>query len=103
MEKKQKLTFLMEGQIVQVSQGQTALESLLDADFPIDHSCGGNGTCGTCRVLVVEKLVDLASRNDIEAEIALERGFSDHERLCCQIYPVQGLSLQRPVIKKGFE
>lgn len=103
MEKNRLITFVIDQEIVQASQGQTTLESLLDADFPIDHSCGGNGTCGTCRVFVLEKLESLEPRNEIEAEMAQERGFTVNERLSCQMNPVSGLKLQRPWTKKGLE
>lgn len=106
MEKSRPIKFRIEDQIVQASQDQTALESLLAVDFPIDHSCGGHGTCGTCRVFVAEGLSRLDSRNEIEAEMAFERGFQDDERLCCQMTPVEGLVLQLPqrgLTKKGFE
>ncbi|MFP5518431.1 MAG: 2Fe-2S iron-sulfur cluster-binding protein, partial [Bdellovibrionia bacterium] len=39
--------------IEELKAGETLLELALRKDWPIDHSCGGNGTCGTCRVRVV--------------------------------------------------
>lgn len=106
MEKPGRTKFRIEGKIVSASQGQTTLEALLEMDFPIDHSCGGNGTCGTCQVVVMEKLDLLSPRNEIESEMAEDRKFKPFERLCCQTEPVEGMVIYRPErapTKKGLE
>ena len=106
MEKARRIRFLIEDQIVSASQGSTTLEALLAADFPIDHSCGGYGTCGTCQVVVTEKLEQLNPRNDVEAEMANDRNFKPFERLCCQTEPVEGMIIYRPgraPTKNGLE
>src|SRR5699024_5807513 len=38
---------LKSGITVEVGEGQSLLEALLDADIPMDYSCEG-GVCGTC-------------------------------------------------------
>ncbi len=106
MEKSVPIKFRIEDKIVQASQGTSTLEALVAAGFPIDHSCGGFGTCGTCRVIVTQNLKALAPRNEIESEMAMDRSFLPQERLCCQMTPIEGLVLYRPdrvPIKKGFE
>lgn len=106
MEKGRRIKFKIENQIVQASQGSSTLEALLEANFPIDHSCGGHGTCGTCRVIVRKKLGDLGPRNELESEMATDRSFTEEERLCCQTQPVEGLEIYRPgraPIKNGLE
>lgn len=71
---------------------QSVLEVAIGHGIPLDHSCGGYGTCGTCRVHVVTNEVScLGPRNEVEAEMAEERGFSHNERLACQIAPVDQL------------
>ena len=88
-------------QNVSLSPELTLLEGLLDAGVPLDHSCGGFGTCGTCRVFVaLESLPMLSPRDGVELEMAQDRNFSEDERLCCQIKPVQGLVIYRT--KKGL-
>lgn len=37
---------------VRACEGATVLDALRDAGYQIDAPCGGNGTCGKCRVLV---------------------------------------------------
>ncbi len=67
------------------------LELLLNNKIDVFNSCGGNGTCGTCRVIIEENLEKLPPRNEIELEFAEMRGFEKNERLCCQIKPLDGL------------
>lgn len=81
---------------VQASQKQTILEALLEAHIEIDHSCGGMGSCGTCRVFVIKGLEQLGPRNELEKEIAEDRNFSVEERLSCQNLVVMGLLLKKP-------
>jgi 2Fe-2S ferredoxin len=64
---------------------QTNVLDLLNATkISIEQSCGGSGTCTTCRIFVMKNLEALSPRTDIEQERALERRFSDNERLACQ-------------------
>ena len=85
-----------EGQILDVRKPQSVLKRLLAEGLPIDHSCGGNATCGTCRVIVEAPLENLPERSEIETEFADERGFLANERLSCQLPCFQGLKISRP-------
>ena len=86
------------GQIVHLSPELTLLEGLLSEGIELDNSCGGFGTCGTCRIYVAHGA--LAGREDVEQERAEERGFAENERLACQIKPVEGLEIY--LTKKGL-
>lgn len=91
------VTFLPAEFVVEVSQRDAnLLESALRAGFELDHSCGGNGTCGTCRVIVESGLEFLPERNEIEKEMAEDRQFEVRERLSCQIKPGQNLVVRVP-------
>lgn len=80
------ITFLPQDKIVYTShKDSTVIEAALKAGVKISNSCGGNGTCGTCLVIVKEGLEHLPARNEIEAEIAQDRNLDVNERLCCQI------------------
>ncbi|UXR66264.1 (2Fe-2S)-binding protein [Bdellovibrio bacteriovorus] len=70
---------------------QSVLDVALRAKVALNHTCGGNGTCGTCRVFVIQGLEKLGPRNEIEAEMAQDRVFQASERLACQMEPVDGL------------
>lgn len=74
-------------QRVEFTSEETLLEIALKNDIEIAHSCGGMGTCGTCRVEIQSPLDGLAERNTIEQEMATDRGFLPQERLACQLTP----------------
>lgn len=69
-----------------IDEEQSLLANLIENQIEIDHSCGGNGTCGTCRIQVVEGINYFSSVEEIEAEMQRERGFQKNERLSCQSY-----------------
>ncbi|MBC7421009.1 MAG: (2Fe-2S)-binding protein [Bdellovibrio sp.] len=50
----------------------------------IAQSCGGNGTCTTCRFFVREGVENFSPRSELEIERATERDFLFNERLACQ-------------------
>ena len=99
MHSKVRYLVLPERKIVEASHGQTILDSLLKAKVPIDHTCGGFGTCGTCRVHVVKGIEKVPVRNEIEAEMAQDRGFAAQERLDCQNEVCEGLEIARPSVR----
>lgn len=74
----------------------SVLDLALKNKIDVDHSCGGSGSCGTCRVRIIEGLERLDPRNDIEDAMAKDRGFADNERLACQIEPRDGLKIEVP-------
>lgn len=90
------ITFQPDDRVVQASQGDTILSAALSAKLELSHSCGGNGTCGTCRIFVDSGIQHLGPRNEVETEIASERGFLEHERLACQNLVVAGLQVRIP-------
>lgn len=90
------IKFLPENRVVEASQDETLLEVALREGIELPHSCGGHGTCGTCRVWAVQGFEGLAQRNEVEQDMAQDRGFHPQERLSCQTYPVTNLVLELP-------
>jgi ferredoxin len=90
------ITVLPENLVVQASQGSTILDALLNADIEIDHSCGGMGTCGTCRIFVEKGLESFEEPNEAEREIRQDRKFKPNERLSCQNHVLPGLVIRKP-------
>lgn len=79
------INFLPEpGDAVVSHKDRCVLDVALRAGVSIDHTCGGHGTCGTCLVEVISGLEHLGPRNELESEMAQDRGFKDCERLACQ-------------------
>lgn len=64
--------------------GDNLLDTLNANKVSISQSCGGNGSCTTCRVFILKGLENCTPRTEIEQERASERGFALNERLACQ-------------------
>lgn len=89
------ITLLNEDLDIPFKDESTVLELLLNNNIDIDHSCGGMGSCGTCRIIVSSEM-PLPERNEIEAERADDLGFKKEERLACQLCPIQNLKIKIP-------
>ena len=76
--------------------GKTVLDVALENRLPLSHSCDGNASCGTCRIRVVSTETPLEERNELEQEIADDRGFADDERLACQLTACAGMKFKIP-------
>ncbi len=74
----------------------TILEAVIAQNMPLDHSCGGMGSCGTCRIIIESDVSNLPERTDLEREMAEDRQFADKERLACQLLAVAGIKFRRP-------
>ena len=74
---------------VSFNSGESLLEAL-NRVVPMGQSCGGMGSCGTCRVFLVEKSSH-PEMNAVEFEMATMRSFKEGERLACQIQVEKGL------------
>lgn len=77
-----KLEFVSE---IKFKQTQNLLELLNAHKISISQSCGGFASCTTCRIFVTKGLEYLNPREGEEADRALERNFTDKERLACQV------------------
>ncbi len=73
------------------------LDTLLQKEIPIDHSCGGNAACGTCRIVILSGGENLNQRTTEEQDFIEGRGWREEERLACQCLLNKGtLSLKIP-------
>jgi 2Fe-2S ferredoxin len=91
-----KITVLNEDLDLPFKEESSLLELLLKNDIDIDHSCGGMGSCGTCRIIVQSDLETLPERNEIEQERANDLNFENNERLACQLCPQNNLKIKIP-------
>lgn len=81
---------------IPVDKNCTVLELAIKKHLPIEHSCGGSGSCGTCHVFIKSGLEKLGPKNELEQSMDEDRGFAPNERLACQIHPVEGLVVEIP-------
>lgn len=90
------VTFLPDNKSVPIKNEASVLELALKHGIEINHSCGGMGSCTTCRIFVENNVDNLPPRTELEQEIATDRGFQEHERLSCQIAPHSGWRVRVP-------
>lgn len=94
--KAKEILFLPFEKTCKFGREQSVLEVALKNGIEIAHSCGGMGSCTTCRVIVEKSEEPLPERNELELEIAESRGFAPQERLSCQLEPAAGLVVRVP-------
>lgn len=75
-------------------RGKSILEAALMSGIEIPNSCGGMGTCGTCRIEIVSGGDDVEPPNEVERETAKEKNFKKNERLACQILARDGCKVR---------
>jgi uncharacterized 2Fe-2S/4Fe-4S cluster protein (DUF4445 family) len=79
--RKLEVTYLPSGKASHVPEGTTLFNAAHWAGLPIESTCGGRGTCGKCKVRVVEGRLEPTPADHRKLEIAeIETGW----RLSCQ-------------------
>lgn len=79
-----------------IGSATSVLEVALKNNIDLSHSCGGMGSCTTCRVFIESDVARLSPRTEIEEEVASSRSFADNERLACQLEPCDGMIARIP-------
>jgi 2Fe-2S ferredoxin len=73
---------------IEVGEDTPLMYALRDAGLPVEGTCGGYASCGTCHVYVAAEWVEkLGPREDVEAEMLdlLDTYDPKRSRLSCQI------------------
>ncbi len=79
-----KITFRNVGKTFEVEKGLSVLEAALRHQVPIYHTCGGNCSCSTCRVIVLAGAENLSKMEASEAEVLASFDLGAPTRLGCQ-------------------
>ena len=79
-----KITFKNLHKTFEVEKGISVLEAALQHQMPIYHTCGGNCSCSTCRVLVLSGAENLSPMEASEAEVLDSFDLNAPHRLGCQ-------------------
>ena len=87
-----KLVFLPYETKITVPDGETIIHAALEAGVHINASCGGEGVCGKCRVLIEEGTVEGGFSEKISLEDQ-DKGY----RLACQAVVKNDLVVRIPV------
>lgn len=88
-----RVTFQPQGQCVSVLAGTTILEAAASMGFVIDTPCGGAGTCGKCRVQVIQ---GADNATDVDRRVYANDELQNGWRLACQHKVTHDLVLHVP-------
>lgn len=86
------ITFLPHERVVTVSSGESLLRTALQAGVHINASCGGEGVCGKCRILV-EKGTVTGGISDRLGKEDIEKGY----RLACLAKVSEDITVRIPI------
>ncbi|MBC7743414.1 MAG: 2Fe-2S iron-sulfur cluster binding domain-containing protein [Bdellovibrionaceae bacterium] len=78
------LTILGNNRTLEFKGAVNVLDFLNAKKVGIGQSCGGSGTCTTCRIFILKGIEYANPRTELELERANERSFLTYERLACQ-------------------
>ncbi|MFP4305956.1 MAG: ASKHA domain-containing protein [Desulfococcaceae bacterium] len=87
-----KVRFLPHEQTIEVADGEPLIRAAMEAGVHINASCGGEGVCGKCRVLIESGTVEGGESERISAEDR-EKGY----RLACRAAVKSDLAVRVPV------
>ena len=87
-----KVTFLPHEISIEVEEGQSVIRAAMDAGVHINASCGGEGVCGKCRVIVEQGQVEGGISEQLSQEDR-QKGY----RLACQAVVKSDLVIRVPV------
>jgi 2Fe-2S ferredoxin len=79
------VTFLPQDKTVQAGEGDTLLDCALDNDIPLPHICGGNCSCTSCHVYILQGKHNLSPIEEPEEyRLSTARNLQENSRLACQ-------------------
>ena len=87
-----KILFLPHNKEITVSGGENLIRTAIEAGVHINASCGGEGVCGKCRVIIEEGNVEEGITEKLSAA-DLEKGY----RLACQSTLREDVTVRVPV------
>jgi len=91
-----KVTFKPNDVSIHVDKGTNLLEAALAADVHVNASCGGQGVCGKCRVIIESGGVDSKKTENISQE-----DFEQGVRQACGTLVVSDCTVEIPVESRG--
>jgi uncharacterized 2Fe-2S/4Fe-4S cluster protein (DUF4445 family) len=82
---------LTSGKIISASPGVSILEALKNEGVYLNSSCGGKGTCGTCRIILKSGRADIKSQQKLSQE-EIASGYT----LACKTFPAENIVIDIP-------
>ncbi|MBW2634562.1 MAG: DUF4445 domain-containing protein [Deltaproteobacteria bacterium] len=90
--KKFTVRFLPHDKKIEIPAGETLIRTAIEAGVHVNASCGGEGVCGKCRVIVEKGAVD-GGISERLSDDDVQKGY----RLACQSTVIQDLTIRVPV------
>ncbi|MCK4485940.1 MAG: 2Fe-2S iron-sulfur cluster binding domain-containing protein, partial [Desulfobacterales bacterium] len=94
---KHTVTFEPDNVAIRVDKGTNLLEAALAAGVHINATCGGQGVCGKCRVMIEAGEVDSEKTEKISQE-EYEQGW----RQACKTFVLSDCTVQVPLESRGL-
>ena len=85
------------GARLEIREGETLLERLLEEGVDVGHDCGGKLACTTCRVSVLEG--ELPDASEDELDLLDRAGAGAADRLACQVAGPALLRIEVPAAR----
>jgi len=89
---KYKILFQPHNQEIEVEENTTLIRAAMEAQIHINASCGGEGVCGKCRVIIEQGIVEDGISEQLDKE-DIDKGI----RLACKIKVKDNLSVRIPI------
>jgi uncharacterized 2Fe-2S/4Fe-4S cluster protein (DUF4445 family) len=84
--------FLPHDKKIQIPEGETLIRAAIEAGVHVNASCGGEGVCGKCRVIIESGTVQGGISERLSDE-DLQKGY----RLACQSLVKEDITVRVPV------
>jgi uncharacterized 2Fe-2S/4Fe-4S cluster protein (DUF4445 family) len=84
--------FLPHEKKISIPKGETLIRAAIEAGVHVNASCGGEGVCGKCRIIIENGMVDGGISERLSDE-DLEKGY----RLACQSIVKEDITVRVPV------
>lgn len=89
-----KITFLPKNKVCNITSGMTILDAGALLGIDIDGNCSGAGTCGRCKVKVIEG--NQQDLDDAEKNLLTKKEVSEGLRLACRFKPTLNTVVEVP-------
>lgn len=86
-----KILFLPHNREITINEGESLIRAAMDAGVHINVSCGGEGVCGKCRVIIEQGKVEGGITEKLKKE-DIEKGY----RQACLAFPKSDLVIRIP-------
>jgi ferredoxin len=95
-----RVTFEPVGVTIELADGQSMFEAARGEGLLLPTACVGRGTCGLCRVKILEGAEHLPPPNAVEKRHLGNTYFITRLRLSCQLQPAGDVKVEIPDLAK---